>query len=233
MNTGSRHPPTPPPPGANPVRIFLADDHTLFRAALRCLLEREPEFLVVGEADEGQSAVRLVLQLVPDVILIDISMPEMNGIEATRLILSQARSLKVVALSMYSNRYYIKEMLQAGAVGYILKTSAEQDLVAAIRAVQADQFYFSPQVARCVQADHWNTPLAVPGEAGAVLTPHEQQVLRLLSEGKNNKEIAAHLDLSTKTVDVYRRRLMDKLGLRSIAELTKYAITQGITSVDF
>ena len=110
MNPKTGHPPTPQSPGENPVRIFLADDHTLFRAALRCLLEREPEFLVVGEADEGRSAVRQVLQLVPDVILIDISMPEMNGIEATRLILSHGRAFQVIALSMYSNRYYVKEI---------------------------------------------------------------------------------------------------------------------------
>lgn len=216
--------------------MFLADDHDLFRKALRCLLEREKDFEIVGEASDGQSAVRQILEIMPDVVVMDIMMPEMNGIEATRQLMKQAPNLKVIAMSLYSNRNCIKEMLQAGAVGYLLKSGAAEDVLTAIRSVQLHQFFFSPSIALIVKADYCGSfPGSVKegqNEDLVALSPKEQEVLRHLAGEKNIKEIAKILGLSIQSVDVYKLRIMKKLNIDTIAGLAKYAIRQGYVTLD-
>jgi two-component system response regulator NreC len=222
----------PPMMNGNKTKILLADDHRMVRAGLRSLLEAEAGLDVVAEADDGRTAVKLAAEVAPDVVIMDISMPDLNGVEATRQIRSapEGESPKVIALSGHTDKRFTLEMLKAGASGYVLKDSAFEELAKAVRAVVADQIYLSPGVADVVVRDAVGGPGHEP--AFARLSPREREVLQLTAEGKAMKEIAAHLHVSIKTVETHRRNLMEKLNLHSVAELTKFAVREGMTSLE-
>jgi DNA-binding NarL/FixJ family response regulator len=214
------------------VRILLADDHKMMRDGLRAILEKQPGMNVVGEASNGHEAVELARRLSPQVVVMDISMPDLNGVDATRQIVGHMRDVKVIALSMNSDRRYVLAMLAAGACGYLLKDAASEELTRAIRAVVAGQKYVSPFVAEAVIASAVReSGPSLPLE-GKALSSREREVLQLLAEGRTSKEIASTLGVAVSTIETHRRQIMDKLGLRSIAELTKYAIREGLTSLD-
>jgi two-component system, NarL family, response regulator NreC len=211
-----------------PTRILLADDHEMLRAGLRSLLEDEAGFEVIAEAEDGRTAVRLAAELSPDVVIMDIHMPDLNGVEATRQIKNgNGDGPKVIALSAHSDERFAREMLRAGASSYVLKHAAFEELAAALKAVIANQTYLSPSVAQVVMKDYVKN-----GSAFSTLTAREREVLRLLAEGKATKEAAMHLKVSVKTVETHRRNIMEKLGTHSVAELTKYAIREGLTSAE-
>jgi two-component system response regulator NreC len=212
------------------VRILLADDHRILREGLIALLEKQPSLKVVGEAENGRSAVRLARELAPDVVIMDISMPDLNGIEATRQIVAEVPGAKVIALSMHCDRHFVRGMLKAGAAGYLLKHSASQELIKAIQLVLANRVYLSPDITGIVVEDYKKPEKDT--SIFAVLTPREREVLQLFAEGKSPKQIAAALHLGLKTVEAYRRQMMDKLDLKSFAELIKYAIREGLASLD-
>ena len=212
------------------TRVLLADDHKILRQGLRTLLEREKDIQIVGEADNGRSSVKLTGELAPDVVIMDVAMPDLNGIDATRHITEAEPRTRVLALSMHSDGRYVKGMLQAGARGYILKDCAAEELTHAIRTVMAGQVYVSPGVTGAIVNDYVRQLSAADGPA--TLTRREREVLQLLAEGGSTANIAAGLHLSVKTIETHRKRIMDKLSLRSIAELTKYAIREGITTVE-
>jgi two-component system response regulator NreC len=213
-------------------RIVLADDHRLMREGLKTLIAGESDLEVVGEAEDGRTAVSLALDLEPDLVIMDVAMPGLNGIEATRQILKQVPKVRIIALSMHSDRRFVGEMLKVGASGYLLKDGAFDELVRAIRAVLGGQTYLNPRVASIVIEHHVRRPRAETSSVWSVLTSREREVLQLLSEGKTSKQIAAQLHISAKTVESHRRQITDKLGLRSVAELTKYAIREGLTSLE-
>ncbi len=212
------------------TRVLLADDHKILRQGLRTLLEQEKDIQIVGEADNGRSSVKLTGELAPDVVIMDVAMPDLNGIDATRRITEAEPRTRVLALSMHSDGRYVKGMLQAGARGYILKDCAAEELTHAIRTVMAGQIYVSPGVTGTIVNDYVRQLTAA--DEPATLTRREREVLQLLAEGGSTANIAAGLHLSVKTIETHRKRIMDKLDLRSIAELTKYAIREGITTVD-
>lgn len=213
------------------IRVLLAEDHVIVREGLRRLLEEEPDIKVVGEADNGREAARLAEELRPDVVVMDLSMPELNGIDATRKIAGGAFSPKVLCLSMRSDRRTLGAMLRAGAAGYLVKGCAADELVAAIRAVASGQTYISPAVAGCVVDAFVRTRPEPSDSAFAALTLREREVLQLLAEGFSAKETALRLGIAQKTVLAHRVRLMEKLGLRSEADLTRYAIREGLTEL--
>lgn len=213
------------------IRILLADDHQIVRDGLRALLEKEQRLEVVGEAKEGRTAVRLAAMLKPSVVLIDVSMPDLNGIEATRQIMAALPTVKVIALSMHSDKRYVGEMLKAGAVGYLLKDLAFEEVTRAINAVLDGQVYLSRGVVGVVVEDYVRH-LTEAGTGDTVLTPREREILQLVAEGQSTKEMAAALHVSIKTVETHRRQIMEKLDIHSVAELTKYAVRHGLTSLD-
>jgi DNA-binding NarL/FixJ family response regulator len=213
------------------IRIILADDHRIIREGLRSLLEREPQMEVAAEADNGRAAVRLARELAPEVVVMDIAMPDLNGVEATRQIVAESPQVKVIALSMHADKRYVMEMLKAGASGYLLKDGAFEELARAIRAVLANKTYLSPQISELVIGDYVRRLQKSDGTAFTVLSAREREVLQLLAEGSGTAQIAERLHLSVKTVETYRQHLMEKLGIRSVAELTKYAIREGLTSL--
>ena len=214
------------------IKVLLADDHTIMRAGLRSLLDKEPDMEVVGEADNGRMTVQLARELFPDVVIMDISMPDLNGVEASRQIVSEVPGVKVVALSMHSDEQFVAEMLDSGASGYLLKDCALEELCRAIRVVVANKSYLSPGIANIV-VQTCRRELSRAEPAGSrVLTPREREVLQLVAEGKSSKKIASLFHVSIKTVEAHRHKIMDKLNIRSVAELTKYAIRKGITSLD-
>ncbi len=214
------------------ITVLLADDHRLVREGLRSLLEQETDLEVVAEASNGRDAVRLARQLSPDVALVDISMPDMNGIEATRQILSEGSGARVIALSMHSHRRFIEEMLRAGASGYLLKECAIKDLVDAIRAVVAGGTYLSPAIASVVAEGFVSRSPSKPRSAFSVLSRREREVLQLLAEGCNSKGVARKLGVSPSTIRVHRKNIKDKLRIDNMPELTKYAIREGLTFLD-
>lgn len=214
------------------TRIVLADDHEMVRAGLRTLLEKHPGIQVVGEAADGRELLELVRNLAPEIVITDITMPAMNGVEATRRLLETAPHAKVIALSMHSERPFVTAMLRAGASAYLLKNSAASELLLAIAAVQRGETYLSPKIAGTVVEGHVRKPVGANASVFAALTPREREVLQLLSEGQTSKEIAAALHISVKTVETHRSQIMGKLGIRTVAELTKYAIREGLTSLD-
>lgn len=214
------------------TRILLADDHRILREGLRSLLEKQADMEVVGEAENGRDAVRLARELSPDVAVVDISMPDLNGIEATRRIVSGCPRTKVIALSVHSHRRFIVEMLRAGASGYLLKDCAFKELVDAVRAVAAGGTYLSPAIAGVVAQGFVGRSPSGSWSAFSVLSEREREVLQLLAEGGNPKEVARKLGLSASTIGVHRKNIMDKLGMDNLPELTKYAVREGLTSLD-
>jgi DNA-binding NarL/FixJ family response regulator len=217
------------------TKILLADDHQIVREGLKSLLNSHEDMEVVGEARDGRSAVEMAKELSPDVVIMDVGMPHLNGIEATRQITSREPEAKVVALSMHSDRRFMGEMLKAGAKGYLLKDGAFEELATAIRSVIANKVYLSPRIANVVVDDYARRPAGQQtsdASAFARLTPREREVLQLMAEGRATKEIAMDLKVSIKTVETHRRQIMEKLSIHSVAELTKYAIREGLTSLD-
>lgn len=215
------------------IRILLADDHQIVREGLRALVSAQEGMTVVGESPNGRKAVEQVRELRPDVVVMDVAMPDLNGIEATRRILSENPRCRIVGLSMHSDRRFLSEMLKAGATAYLLKDSAFEELASAIRAVVAGQVYLSPRIADAVVEGYLHgTGLGKQPSAFAVLTSREREVLQLVAEGLATKQIAASLHVSVKTVETHRRQIMEKLDLHSVAELTKYAIREGLASID-
>ncbi|OHB58053.1 MAG: DNA-binding response regulator [Planctomycetes bacterium GWF2_50_10] len=215
------------------VKILLADDHKIVRDGLRSLIEKQPNMQVVGEACDGRTTVSSVRELMPNVVIIDIGMPDLNGIEATRQITQDNPNIKVIALSMHSDRRFVLRMLEAGASGYLLKDSAFDELSLAISTVVAGKIYLSPAIAGIVVEDFVrHSPSNVAGPVSIDLTPREREVLQLLAEGKSTKQIASHLNVSVKTVETHRRQVMEKLDIHSVAELTKYAVREGLTSLE-
>jgi DNA-binding NarL/FixJ family response regulator len=214
------------------VRIILADDHKIMREGLKALLEKQTDIEVIAEAENGLEAVRLTQRLKPDIVIMDIGMPGLNGVEATRQIVTEVQGVKVIALSMHSDRRFVIEMLKVGAAGYLLKDSASEELTSAIRAVAANQPYLSPKVTDVVIKDYLNTISRSEPTAFNVLTAREREVLQMLAEGKTTKQIAFALNVSVKTIETHRQQMMEKLNIRSIAELTKYAIREGLTSLE-
>ena len=213
------------------IRILLADDHQIVREGLRALVNAQPGMTVVGESSNGRLAAEMTSTLIPDVVVMDIGMPDLNGIEAARRILSQNPQIKIIGLSMHSDRRFLSEMLKAGASAYLLKDSAFEELVTAIRAVVAGQVYLSPRIADTVVDGYLNgAGTGKQSSVFAVLTSREREVLQLVAEGLATKQIAAALHVSVKTVETHRRQIMDKLDLHSVAELTKYAIREGLAT---
>jgi len=212
------------------IKIILADDHKIVRQGLRTLLEQESDIEVIGEADDGRMAVRLARELSPQVIIMDVGMPDLNGIEATRQVQAESPGVKVIALSMHSDRRFVMNMLKAGASGYLLKDSAFEELATAIRMVLNNKIYLSTEIANVVVKDY----LQGGGDESvfSVLTPREREVLQLMAEGKSSRQIADQLNISIKTVETHRMQIMHKLQIFNVAELTKYAIREGLSSLD-
>lgn len=214
------------------IKILLAEDHEIVREGFRSLLEKQEDMEVIAEASDGLTAVRLVRELSPHIVVMDVAMPELNGIEATRQIRSMYPLVKIVALSIHSQNRYVEEMMKAGASGYLLKNCAFQELTQAIRAVMEDKTYLSPKVARVVVEQVTNGEEKLTRKTPISLSAREREVLQLLAEGNSSKAIAARLHVSVRTVDAHRQNIMDKLKIHSVAELTKYAIREGITFLE-
>jgi DNA-binding NarL/FixJ family response regulator len=214
------------------TRVLLADDHMIMRQGLRSLLAGTTGLDVLGEAGDGRTAVQMALKLSPDVVVMDVGMPDLNGMEATRQIKAQAPGIKVIALSMHSDGRFIAGMFKAGASGYLLKDSAFEELARAVRTVAAGQTYLSPRIAGVVVEDYLRGKDGAAPTGVSLLTDREREVLQLIAEGRSTKETADLLHVSVKTVETHRGRIMARLGLHSVAELTKYAIREGLTSLD-
>jgi DNA-binding NarL/FixJ family response regulator len=215
------------------IRMIIADDHEMMREGLKALMQTEEDFSVVAETDNGRDTVEMAEKLLPHVVIMDVAMPDLNGIEATRKTVEVHPQTKVVALSGHANKEFVREMLSAGAYAYVLKKRAYEELVRAVREVMKGKKYLSPDIARGVVDDYVelsNTLQENP--AFTVLTDREREVLQQLAEGHTTKQIAASLGVSVKTVETHRRNIMEKLDLHSVAELTKYAIREGVTTVD-
>jgi DNA-binding NarL/FixJ family response regulator len=213
------------------VKILIADDHQILREGLKSLLEKQPGFAVVAEAEDGFSAIDGVKKHKPDIAILDIGMPDLNGIEVTRKIRSETAETRVIALSMHADRRFVMGILEAGAKGYLLKDSAFTELVTAVTAVAKGKTYLSPSIAETVVKN--SLEKSDRGEQGSsvLLSGREREVLQLVAEGKSTKEIAFKLFVSTKTVETHRKQIMDKLNIRTVAGLTKYAIREGLTSL--
>ena len=214
------------------IRILLADDHTLMRKGLRSLLEKIEDFEVVAEAQNGRSTVRLTLELEPDIVIMDISMPDLNGIDATLQITEKCPESRVIALSIHSDRRFVIQMLKAGASGYLLKDCAFEELEDAIRKAYDGQMYLSPKVAGTVVKDYIGRVSKEEASVYTLLSEREREVLQLLAEGQSTKEIAASLFVSVKTVETHRQNIMKKLGIYNIPDLVKYAIREGLIDLD-
>jgi len=214
------------------MKILLADDHNVLRKGLRRILEEQPDLEVVGEASDGREAVALNQKLRPDIVVMDIAMPLMNGLEATRQILQRNANVNVLILSMYSDENYVVQVLRAGARGYLLKDTAEEDLITAVRAVAKGQPFFSPKIAKLLMGDSIQR-LRTEGMSDSydLLTPREREVLQLIAEGKSNKEAAAALFVSPTTIETHRARIMDNLDLHSTADIVLYAVRKGIVQL--
>ena len=210
------------------LRILLADDHTVVRQGLRRVLEERPEWQVVAEAGDGRDAVRLTEQHKPDVAVLDVAMPLLNGIEATRQITKRVPQTKVLVLSMYSDEAYVTQILKAGATGYLLKDSADVDLLQAVQAVSQGKSFFSPAVARLMSDDYAHQRGDNLNDRYESLSEREREIFQLVAEGKTNKEMAALLFISPSTVETHRARIMEKLDLHSAAEIVLYAVRRGV-----
>lgn len=215
------------------MRVVIADDHGIVREGLRSLLDKQPDVEVVGEGDDGQTAVQLTDSLCPDIVIMDMSMPNLNGIEATRLILKQNPATRVIILSMHSDRQIVKETLEAGASAYVQKTHLFDEMRRALETVMEGGRYLSPRITDVIIDDYVGQ--SAEGEPGEVikLTSRERRIVQMVAEGKTVKEIARILHISPKTADTNRRQIMNKLNISSVAELTKYALREGLTSLEF
>jgi DNA-binding NarL/FixJ family response regulator len=221
-------------PQERDIRILIADDHTIVRQGLKKLLEEEQGMEVVGEAVDGRDAVAKAMDLMPDIVLMDLSMPGLHGLEAARQISKRLPKTRVLILSMHKNEAYVLQSLQAGATGYILKDSASEEVATAIRSVNRGDSYLSPSISRVVIEDYLR--LSTPGASGAkslydTLTVREREIFQLLAEGLKNQEISERLHVSVKTVETHRAHIMEKLNLNNIAELVKYSIEIGIVQL--
>ena len=205
------------------LQIVLADDHAVVRKGFRLILNQEPDMEVIAEAGTGAEAVRLALELRPDILIMDIAMPEMTGVEATRRVRENCPECQILILSMHKDPVYVRESLRAGARGYLLKESIDEDLLRAVRALSGGDGFLSPEISRTVLDDYQQTT-----DPFDLLTAREREVLQLLADGKVAKEVATALDVSIYTIDAHRGRIMKKLGLRSSTELVKFAMRRGL-----
>jgi DNA-binding NarL/FixJ family response regulator len=214
------------------IRILLVDDHKILRDGICSLLKEYPDMEVVGEAADGNNAFNLVKELSPDMVIMDISMPELNGIEATRKILADYPHIKIMALSMHYDKHFVSEIFKAGASGYLLKDCAFDEMAHAIRMIIDNKTYINSQIASLVvESLMSDTPSSHNKHAFSLLTEREKEVLQLIAEGKSTKQIASHLNVSTKTIESHRRQVMGKLNIRNVADLTKYAIREGLIAI--
>ncbi len=214
------------------IRVILADDHGIIRQGLRSLLEKEPDIEVVAEAEDGQQALCLVKAHTPAIVIMDITMPNLNGIEATRHMKEHFPETRVIALSIHSNRRFVGDMIRAGACGYVLKECLFDELVQAIRVVHDGGHYLSPRITGVIVDEYVQKRQQQNQSRLASLTAREKEVLQLLAEGNTTKQIAMQLHVTPKAIEANRRKIMDKLDIYSVAELTKYAVKEGLTSLD-
>ena len=214
------------------TKILLADDHKITREGLRSLIEKQSDMEVVAEAEDGHAAVHLARKVSPDVAIMDVSMPDLNGIEATQKIVSECPNVKVIALSMHSDTLFVTEMLKSGASGYLLKDCAFEELTRAIRTVIAGKTYLSPAISDVVVDGYLHRLSEDDSASSDVLTHREREVLQMLAEGNSTKQVALKLHISVKTVETHRRQIMHKLDIYNVAGLTKYAIRKGLTSLE-
>jgi len=215
------------------MKLVLADDHQIVRAGLRKLVEEHPDLMVVGEAATGREAIEQVRTHRPDIVIMDISMPDLNGLEATRQIRRDWPDTKIIILTMHHRCQYIRDLLKAGISGYVLKQDIVSDLMNAITASQKSGIYMSPQVSGVLVGDYIGEKKEEYSDATNLLSSREREILQLIAEGKSTKEIAVHLHISPKTVESTRLRIMQKLNLFTVAELTRFAIAEGVTSEEF
>ena len=214
------------------IRVLLAEDHAIVREGLRSLLEKQPEIEIVCEAEDGRAAVERARELLPDVVIMDITMPKLNGVEATRQITQEFPQIRIIALSVHSNRRFVADMLEAGAVGYVLKECLFDEFVQAIHAVSTGKTYLSSRITGVVVEDYIKRLVKVVDSPLSSLTSREREVLQLVAEGKSTKEIALELHVSTKTIDAGRRKIMVKLNANTIVDLIKIAIVENLVSFD-
>jgi DNA-binding NarL/FixJ family response regulator len=214
------------------TRILIADDHQMLREGLRAILERDPEIEVIGEASDGRTAVAMARELRPDVVAMDVGMPDLNGVEATRQIKAENPLVKVIALSQHSDKRYVLRMLEAGAAGYVLKSGAYDELRRAVQAVREGSSYLSPRITGVVIDARLRPSLQPESASAPSLGPRELEIVQLLAEGQTSPQIARKLHISTRTVESHRHNIMKKLGVHSLAEITKYAIREGLTSIE-
>ncbi|MCH9021252.1 MAG: response regulator transcription factor [Planctomycetes bacterium] len=211
--------------------ILLADDHTIFRDGLKALIEKQKDLKVIAQASNGKQAIQLANQFIPDLAIIDISMPDLNGFEATKAILKKIPKIKIIALSMHSHRHFVVEMFKAGASAYLLKDCAIDELTKAIRLVMKGQFYISPAIKTITHRDLFRSLTNTGTPTRDTLTTRQREILQLLAEGKSTKQIAAACHISAKTVETHRAHIMKKLNIDNLSDLTKYALRVGITSL--
>ena len=211
------------------IKVLLVDDHQIIREGLRVMLEKEHDITIVGEAEDGRMAEQLAQELVPDVIIMDVAMPDLNGIEATRQITAKLSGVKIIALSMHNDRRFVLNMLKAGAAGYILKDDAFKSLSKAIRTVMINKSYLSNQIADMLDNHGFTSSHGMKSTDGELLSSREREVLQLVAEGKTSNQIAEKLHISAKTVETHRQQVMFKLNIKNVAELTKYAVREGLT----
>jgi DNA-binding NarL/FixJ family response regulator len=214
------------------IKVLLVDDHAIIREGLRSLIEKQPGLEVIADTDDGRKALDLVQKLLPNIVIMDITMPGLNGIEATRQITAEFPEVKVIALSIHSKRRFVADMLSAGATGYILKECLFDELVQAIKAVAAGGRYLSPRITDVVVSDYVKRLSATTESPFEALKTREREVLQLVAEGKSTKQISLELHVSTKTIEANRRQIMEKLNIHSVAELTKYAVREGLTTLE-
>lgn len=214
------------------IKIILADDHKIFCEGLRFMLDEQPGIEVIATAPDGHFAAHLARELSPDVVIVDIGMPNLNGIEATRKIIAENPAVKIIALSMHSDKRFVAEMFKAGASGYLLKDCEFEELISAINAVMGDNPYISPAVAKTVIKDYVKSLREDNTSVFDILTAREREVLQILAEGNTTHQIASTLFVSEKTVEAHRRQIMKKLGINNVAGLIKYAIREGLTTVE-
>ncbi len=214
------------------TKVILVDDHKIIREGLRVLLEKEADMEIVAEASTGRSAVQMAKELNPDLIVMDTVMADLNGIEATRQIKAANPDIRIIALSMHSDKQFVLEMLRAGASGYILKDCAFDELVQAISSIMNNQIYLSPKITTLVLKEYISGSSKEGTSVFSILSNREREVLQLIAEGKSTKEIAYKLNVSVKTIETHRQQIMNKLDIHSIAELTKYAIREGLTPLE-